>query len=45
MSNDRLARKIWKYLRKYDGYQPFGYDWRTLAITHPQLCKILRQIS
>jgi len=31
----RAYRKLWDSITKYDGYQPWGYDERTLAITRP----------
>ena len=31
----RAYRKLWESVTRYDGYQPFGYDNRTLAITCP----------
>jgi len=31
----RAYRKLWERITQGDGYQPFGYDAPTLAITHP----------
>lgn len=36
------AKAIWRHLAKVDGYQPYGYDWRTLRLTHPQLAATLK---
>ncbi len=38
-----IANSIWRYLNRVHGYQMFGYDWRTLAITYPQICAKLRE--
>ena len=27
--------QLWEHTTRYDGYQPFGYDERTLRITRP----------
>ena len=35
------AKSIWRHLAKVNGYQPYGYDWRTLRITQPQLADVL----
>lgn len=32
---DRLYRRVWARMTDGDGYQPFGYDRRTLALTRP----------
>lgn len=37
-----MAKEIWRDLNRYDGYQPFGYDWRTLRLTSPQHAQQLR---
>ena len=37
----RLWDTTWKRMTKGDGYQPFGYDWITLKITHPGFYDIL----
>jgi hypothetical protein len=31
----RAYRKLWESITNGDGYQMFGYDSRTLRITHP----------
>lgn len=31
----RIYRKLWAHITQGDGYQPFGYDARTLRLTHP----------
>ena len=31
----RAYRRLWEHMTAGDGYQPFGYDWPTLDITHP----------
>ena len=31
----RFYRKLWEHVTHGDGYQPFGYDWPTLNLTHP----------
>lgn len=36
-----IANKIWKYLNKEFGYQPFGIDWRTLRLLYPRIAGIL----
>jgi hypothetical protein len=30
-----LSNRIWKKMTDGDGYQPFGYDSRTMRICHP----------
>ena len=32
---ERWYVKLWDHITRGDGYQPFGYDMRTLDITHP----------
>lgn len=32
---DRLHANIWRRMTAGDGYQPFGYDARTLKLTKP----------
>ena len=34
---ERAYRKLWQHMTDGDGYQPYGYDEHTLAITHPGL--------
>lgn len=44
IENPRATIKaIWRYLAKADGYQPFGHDWPTLRLTHPQVAAVLRE--
>ena len=31
----RAHRKLWQQATAFDGYQPFGYDERTLNLTKP----------
>jgi hypothetical protein len=31
----RWYRKLWDHITRGDGYQPFGYDERTMRIVHP----------
>ena len=31
----RAYRKLWEAATAYDGYQPWGYDERTLRLTKP----------
>jgi hypothetical protein len=31
----RLYRRAWERMTRGDGYQPFGYDHRTLWLTRP----------
>lgn len=31
----RAARKLWASVTRYDGYQPFGWDWVTMDMVHP----------
>jgi hypothetical protein len=31
----RAYRKLWESVTAFDGYQPWGYDERTLALTKP----------
>ena len=44
LTNDRLYRKIYGYLVKVSGYQPYGFDMRTLRLTHPHIHAILKQL-
>ena len=32
---ERAYSKLWDKITEGDGYQPFGYDARTLRSTHP----------
>jgi hypothetical protein len=32
---ERAYRKLWEHMTAGDGYQPYGYDLHTLAMTHP----------
>jgi len=41
---DRLYRRAWERMTRYDGYQPWGYDWTTIRITSPGWYRTLRQI-
>ena len=41
---ERLYRKLFESVTRYDGYQPFGYDWRTLWITRPGAWIALRAV-
>lgn len=34
---ERVLDKIWRHIRKEDGYQPWGYDVPTMRITRPHL--------
>lgn len=36
-----IGQSIWRYLQKRDGYQPFGYDWRTLRQSSPRIAAVL----
>lgn len=41
----RLYRIAYARMSAGDGYQPFGYDWRTLWMTKPGWAKILQDIE
>ncbi len=32
---ERWYGKLWERITRGDGYQPFGYDWPTMNVTHP----------
>lgn len=32
---ERAYRQLWERITRGDGYQPFGYDRATMAMTHP----------
>jgi hypothetical protein len=36
-----IANSIWRHWRKADGYQAFGYDWRTMRLQRPQQTAML----
>jgi hypothetical protein len=36
-----ISQSIWRHLHKVNGHPPFGYDWRTLRITNPQIAKTM----
>lgn len=40
----RIVDKVWRRIRLVDGYQPFGHDWPTLRMTHPQLAQLLSEL-
>lgn len=40
----RLERKCWERMTAGDGYQPFGYDERTLRIAKPRWLDTLTTI-
>jgi len=42
---DRLYRNLWDRHTRYDGYQPFGYDWETVWITAPERFNIFMLIK
>jgi len=37
----RLYRQCYRYLQRTSGAQPFGFDWPTLRLTHPQLARVM----
>ncbi len=37
-----LYRKCYRYLQRTSGAQPFGFDWRTVFITHPQIARVMQ---
>lgn len=41
----RLLSKAIERMKRGDGYQPFGYDFRTLNITKPTWANLINQIS
>lgn len=41
----RLLYRVWDRMTAGDGYQPFGYDRRTLAITCPGWLAILDSVN
>lgn len=41
---ERLWRRAWVRMTVGDGYQMFGYDWRTIALTKPRWYEALRAI-
>ena len=41
----RLYCQAWERMTRYDGYQPFGYDRRTLAITSPSWLRLIDAIA
>jgi len=40
----RLYTKMYRHLVKASGYQMFGFDMRTLRITHPQIANKMQEI-
>lgn len=38
-----VIKAIWRYRAVVDGYQPWGYDWRTLYLTNPHTVRVLRE--
>ena len=48
MTDTQLAtmqHKVWKKMTGGDGYQPFGYDSRTMNICHPVDFPVYREIT
>jgi hypothetical protein len=48
LTDDQLVRLFWRAWRRMtegDGYQPFGYDWRTLRITKPSWFPVIRTLQ
>lgn len=41
---ERLYRRAYERMAREDGYQPYGYDWRTLRITKPGWVTALERI-
>ena len=41
----RAYRKLWESVTKLDGYQPWGYDMRTMAIVHPGFIKARKRLQ
>jgi hypothetical protein len=39
---ERLYRQCYRYLQRTGGAQPFGFDWRTVFITHPQIARVMQ---
>jgi len=39
---ERLYRQCYRYLQRTSGAQPFGFDWPTLRLTHPQIARVMR---
>ncbi len=42
---ERLYRKLWERMTRYDGYQPFGYDWPTVRIVYPGFYAALKMVG
>ena len=38
---EKVYRKCYRYLNKHSGYQPYGFDWPTLQMTHPHLARVM----
>lgn len=48
MTNTQLINmqhKVWKKMTGGDGYQPFGYDSRTMNICHPVDYPVYQEIT
>lgn len=41
----RLYTKAFAHMSRYDGYQPYGYDWVTMRMTRPAWYETLKSIS
>lgn len=38
----RLYTQAYNRMKRGAGYQPFGFDWTTLHLTHPEIYDILQ---
>lgn len=41
---DRIWRRAWARMTRYDGYQPFDHDWPTVRAVYPGWYAVLRAI-
>lgn len=41
----RTWRRAWVRMTRYDGYQPFGYDWPTLRADRPAWARTMHDIA
>ena len=42
---ERAYRKLHESVTRYDGYQPYGWDWPTMDIVHPGFRPAVRRLQ